>query len=340
MSSSLAVATTVWWLPSTWPRRVFAHWCSNAGPFVGGACVTETFAPGFRASTGAYVLSMLREAIWRDCRLAERGLVVDPAGPSLHVFDDGGHLYVDDDLDVTAKNIAEFSEHDAKALLDFEADLGAIGALVTPMIDWAPPSARLRTTGLRAITRLGLHAFKHRREVLDAGHLFATSATQLLDQYFESEQVKAAFGWHAINDSVLGPSDPGTAYVLLHDHASEDTGAGVRSWGFVRGGIGRVTELLADAAVEAGAVVRTDCEVAEILVRDGRAHGVRLVDGSMIEANVVLSNADPRRTFIELLPDRDIADCLRGRDPRLSDRGYEHEDHAWGLRTSACSRAR
>lgn len=271
-------------------------------PFVGGACVTETFAPGFRASTGAYVLSMLREAIWRDCRLAERGLVVDPAGPSLHVFDDGGYLYVDDDLEVTAQNIAKFSEHDAKALLDFEADLGAIGALVTPMIDWAPPSTRLRTTGVRAITRLGLHALRHRREVLDAGHLFATSATQLLEQYFESEQVKAAFGWHAINDSVLGPSDPGTAYVLLHDHASEDTGAGVRSWGFVRGGIGRVTELLADAAIEAGAVVRTDCEVAEILVQDGRARGVQLVDGSVIEANMVLSNADPRRTFIDLLP--------------------------------------
>ena len=270
-------------------------------PFVGGACVTETFAPGFRASTGAYVLSMLREAVWKDCRLAERGLVVDPAGPSLHVFDRGGHLYVDDDLAVTARNIAEFSTHDAHALEAFEADLGAIAGLVTPVIDWTPPSTKLRTTGLRALARLGTHAFRHRGQVIDAGHLFATSATQLLEQYFESEQVKAAFGWHAINDSVLGPSDPGTAYVLLHDHASEETGSGVRSWGFVRGGIGRVTELLAEAAVEAGAEIRTDSEVAEILVRAGRAHGVRLNDGSVLESGVVLSNADPPRTFIDLL---------------------------------------
>ncbi|HVQ86647.1 MAG TPA: NAD(P)/FAD-dependent oxidoreductase [Actinomycetes bacterium] len=272
-------------------------------PFVGGACVTETFAPGFRASTGAYVLSMLREAIWRDCRLAERGLVVDPAGPSLHVFDRGGHLYVDDDLAVTTRNIAEFSEHDATALQAFEEDLGAIAGLVTPMIDWTPPSTKLRTTGLRALARLGSHALKHRGQVIDAGHLFATSATQLLEQYFESEQVKAAFGWHAINDSVLGPSDPGTAYVLLHDHASEETGAGVRSWGFVRGGIGRVTEMLADAAIEAGATIRTDSEVDEILVRAGRAYGVRLADGSVLTSGTVLSNADPQRTFLDLVPE-------------------------------------
>lgn len=271
-------------------------------PFVGGACVTESFAPGFRASTGAYVLSMLRESIWRDCRLAERGLVVDPAGPSLHVFNDGSHLYVDDDLAATARNISEFSSRDALALPRFEADLAEIAGFVNPMIDWTPPSTSLRTTGLRGMVRLGAHAAKHRRQVLSAGHLFATSASQLLEQYFESEQVKAAFGWHAINDSVLGPSDPGTAYVLLHDHASEETDAGVRSWGFVRGGIGRVTELLAEAAVDAGAVIRTDTEVSSIEVEAGRATGVLLADGSRIAASTVLSNADPHRTFLSLLP--------------------------------------
>ena len=272
-------------------------------PFVGGACVTESFAPGFRASTGAYVLSMLREAVWQDFRLAERGLVVDPAGPSLHCFDDGSHLYVDDDLAATARNISEFSERDAVALARFEADLAQIAGLVTPMIDWTPPGDGLRSLGARAATRLARHALKHRDEALAAGQLFATSATQLLDQYFESEQVKAAFGWHAINDSVLGPSDPGTAYVLLHDHASEDSTAGVRSWGFVRGGIGRVTELLADAAREAGAEIVTDAEVSEVLVEAGSAVGVRLADGSELRAPRIVSNADPHRSFLKLLPD-------------------------------------
>jgi len=275
-------------------------------PFVGGACVTETFAPGFRASTGAYVLSMMREAIWRDCKLAERGLELDPAGPSLHVFNDGSHLYVDDDLAETARNISEFSDADARGLERFEADLGEIAGLVTPMIDWTPPSTSLRSTGLKAFARLGMHTARHRKEVLAAGQLFATSATQYLEQYFESEQVKAAFGWHAINDSVLGPSDPGTAYVLLHDHASEDTGAGVRSWGFVRGGIGRVTELLAEAAVEAGAEIRTDTEVSEVVVERGRATGVRLADGTVLNASRVLSNADPKRTFLGMVPDGEL----------------------------------
>jgi phytoene dehydrogenase-like protein len=246
---------------------------------------------------------MLRESIWRECRLAERGLVVDPAGPSLHAFDDGSHLYVDDDLTVTARNISAFSDHDARGLERFEADLAEIAGLVTPMIDWTPPSMKVRTTGVRALARLGKHTLRHRRQVLSAGQLFATSATQLLEQYFESEQVKAAFGWHAINDSVLGPSDPGTAYVLLHDHASEETDAGVRSWGFVRGGIGRVTELLAEAAVEAGAEIRTDSEVSEVLVEGGRATGVRLDDGSVLTASTILSNADPQRTFLGLVPE-------------------------------------
>ena len=271
-------------------------------PFVGGACVTESFAPGFRASTGAYVLSMLREPIWRDFALVERGLVVDPAGPSLHCFDDGSHLYVDDDLSVTEKNIAAFSSRDAAALARFESDLASVAGLVTPMIDWTPPGDGLRSLGAGPAWKLAMHALRHRGEALAAGQLFATSATQLLEQYFESEQVKAAFGWHAINDSVLGPSDPGTAYVLLHDHASEDATAGVRSWGFVRGGIGRVTELLAEAAREAGAEILTDAEVSEITLEGDTAVGVRLTDGTMLRSGRVVSNADPQRSFLHLLP--------------------------------------
>ena len=190
-----------------------------------------------------------------------------------------------------------------------------IAGLVTPMIDWTPPGEGLRSLGARPALRLALHALKHRDEALAAGQLFATSATQLLEQYFESEQVKAAFGWHAINDSVLGPSDPGTAYVLLHDHASEDATAGVRSWGFVRGGIGRVTELLADAAREAGAEILTEAEVSEVTVEAGAAVGVRLVDGTELRASRVVSNADPHRSFLRLLP--------RGALPRVFESAVE-----------------
>ena len=145
--------------------------------------------------------------------------------------------------------------------------------------------------------------------------MFGTSATQYLSEFFGDDRVLSAFGWHAINDSIAGPSTPGTAYVLLHDHAAEQAGGGIRQWGFVRGGIGRVTEAMADAAREAGATVRTEAPVERIVVEQGRAVGVGLAGGERIRAGRVLSNADPKTTFLdlvgqELLPER-FAAALR-----------------------------
>ena len=125
-------------------------------------------------------------------------------------------------------------------------------------------------------------AARHRALIADATFLFGTSATQYLREWFSSDQVLAALGWHAINDSTAGPSTPGTAYVLLHDHASEQAGGGIRKWGFVRGGIGRLPEAMADAAREAGAEIRTEAPVERILVEGGRATGVLLADGEEI----------------------------------------------------------
>ncbi len=207
---------------------------------VGGCCVTEEFAPGFRASTGAYVVSMLREPIWRDLRLAERGVHVDPAGPSLNVYGDGAALHVDDDVGETQREFARFSEADAAALPAFETELGQLAELISPLIDTTPPDAGgRRPRDLARLAKLGLRAARRRRLIDDASFLFGTSATQYLAEQFSSEHVMAALGWHAINDSGAGPSTPGTAYVLLHDHASEQAAGGIRQWGFVRGGIGK-----------------------------------------------------------------------------------------------------
>ena len=145
---------------------------------------------------------------------------------------------------------------------------------------------------------------------MDLAFLFTTSATQFLAERFESEHVMAALGWHAINDSVAGPSTPGTAFVLLHDHASEETGGGPRAWGFVRGGMGRVTEMMADAAREAGAEVRTGAEVERIITANGRATGVALTSGEELHAPRVLSNADPKRTFLGLVDEARPSGCV------------------------------
>jgi phytoene dehydrogenase-like protein len=188
---------------------------------VGGCCVTEEFAPGYRASTGAYVISMLREPVWRDMRLAERGIVIDPAGPSLYGFPDGERLLLGEDIPASQEEIRRFSAADARALPEFEAALGRLAEIVGPMMDMTPPDpARVRPGDLPALLQLAGTARRHRAEVNDALYLFATSCTQYLGEFFESEVVKAAMGWHAINDSIAGPSTPGTAYVLLHAHAA------------------------------------------------------------------------------------------------------------------------
>jgi phytoene dehydrogenase-like protein len=269
---------------------------------VGGCCVTEEFAPGFRASTGAYVVSMLREPIWRDLRLAERGVHVDPAGPSLNVYGDGAALHVHDDVGETQQEFARFSEADAAALPAFETELGQLAELISPLIDTTPPDAGgRRPRDLARLAKLGLRAARRRRLFDDASFLFSTSATQYLAERFSSEHVMAALGWHAINDSGAGPSTPGTAYVLLHDHASEQASGGIRRWGFVRGGIGKVTEAMADAAREAGAEIRTGAPVESVLVEDGRAVGVAFEGGEQVRADRVLSNADPKTTFLDLV---------------------------------------
>src|SRR6478672_8735832 len=259
-------------------------------PIVGGACVTEEFAPGFRASTGAYVLSMLRQSIWQDMRLAERGLTVSPAGPSLNLFPDGTTFLLDDELDRTVEETRRFSPRDARRLAAFEAGLGELAAAIGPLFDTTPPDP----------------AAMHPRDLL------GTSVSQYLDEWFESDHLKASLGWHAINDSVAGPGTPGTAYVLLHDHAAEDAGGGIRRWGFVPGGIGEVTRMMADAAREAGAEIRTESPVARVLVDGGAATGVELESGEVIEASTVLSNADPKHTFLTLCDEADLPERFLG----------------------------
>jgi phytoene dehydrogenase-like protein len=280
---------------------------------VGGACNTEEFAPGFRASTGAYVLSMLRESIWRDMDLVRRGIVVDAAGPTLNVYPDGAHYELGDDMARTVEETRRFSERDARALPVFEDHLASLAEAVLPAFEWTAPDPRMGSIhDVRELAKWGRLGWRHRRKVQDLAFLFTTSVTQFLSERFESEHVKAALGWHAINDSVAGPSSAGTAYVLLHDHASEETGGGVREWGFVRGGMGVLTATMADAAREAGCEIRLEAEVDRVLTSGGRATGVRLASGEELHATRVLSNADPKRTFLGLCDEADLPESFVG----------------------------
>lgn len=268
---------------------------------VGGACVTEEFAPGFRASPGAYVLSMLRPAIWRDLRLVERGVIVDQAGPALHVYPDGSTFELDGDPNRSVEAIHRFSRTDARIYQRFEAKMARVAEVLIPLFDRTAPDPRIGShDDLVELARLGALGVRHRREIAEIAFLFAASAQRYLDEHFESDIVKSALGWESISNTLAGPSTPGTAYGLLHEAASGGAGGGV-GWGFVRGGMGTVTQAMATAAREAGAEIRTGVTVNRVVILDGRAVGVEVQDGSVIEADRVLSNADPRRTYLSLV---------------------------------------
>jgi phytoene dehydrogenase-like protein len=273
---------------------------------VGGACVTEEFAPGFRASPGAYVLSMLRDPVWNDLRLRERGLRIDQAGPSLNVYPDGQTFTLHSDRARTIEQIRPLSRADAAGFGEYEEKLTRIAQSLMPVFDWTPPNPRARSGhDLRALARYGRLGFRYRSDLEDAAFLFTTSAKRFLDEHFENDMLKSALGWESISNTLAGPSTPGTAYNLLHEAASGGSGGGL-GWGFVPGGMGVVTALMAQAAREAGAQIRTSAPVARIATRGGRATGVVLADGEEIQAKRVLSNADPKRTFLTLVAEADL----------------------------------
>jgi phytoene dehydrogenase-like protein len=170
----------------------------------------------------------------------------------------------------------------------------------------APDLAMKKARDWRSAATLVRHAIKRRADVPETARLLTASVSDFLGERFETDIVKVALGWHAINDSLAGPASSGTGYVLLHDHASGDPTGGIRQWGFVDGGIGRVTAAMADAAREAGATIRTGVEVAAIRSKGGRAIGVTLANGEEIDADIVVSNADPKRTFLKMCDEKDL----------------------------------
>jgi phytoene dehydrogenase-like protein len=273
---------------------------------VGGACVTEEFAPGFRASPGAYVLSMPRPDIWRDMRLVARGLKADPSGPSLNIFPDGSQFSLFADTKSSVEAIEPLSKKDARRYPLFEKRLEEVARAILPLADKPPPDPSLRKpTDYPRLAELAWHALRNRAQLSEIAFLFSTSTGGYLDEHFESEELKTALGWESISNTLAGPYTPGTGYHLLHEAASGSAGGGL-GWGFVRGGMGSVTNLMAEAARERGVIIRTDAEVERILTSAGRVTGVALTNGEELRSTTVLSNADPKRTFLGLVDEGDL----------------------------------
>ncbi len=292
---------------------------------VGGCAVTEEIWPGYRVSTGAYLQSLLLEQIVGDLELRRFGYHVEPKDPPFFSpFPDGRHLFMWRDAARTHDEVAKFSTRDAARLPEYEAHLERLAEVVESLLLVSPPEFPPASIGgfldwLKLAAKLrGLSA----KEMAALVRIFTQSASDFLDGWFESPELKVTLATDGVIGANGGPRSAGTAYILLH-HCMGGVGGRRGVWGFVRGGMGAVCEAMAQSARSRGAVVRTGQAVARILVRDNRVRGVVLENGDEIEAKVVASNADSKVTFLRLveerhLPDDFLADIRRFRSEGTS----------------------
>ena len=285
-------------------------------PLVGGAAVTEEVFPGFKFSVFSYVVSLLRPEIIRDLDLPRHGLQILPLESTIVPLDGGDYLGLWSDPDQSRRELARHSPRDAEASQVFGRLMQHMAMAVKPILGMVPPDpASLAPSDLRGLLRLGGHFRSLGAERFHALYkLMTMSSADYLDEWFELDPLKATKAASGIIGTFLGPRSPGSAYVLLHHYMGEIDGA-FRAWGFQKGGTGAISEAIAAAAREAGAEIRTGAAVARVRVRNGRATGVVLESGEEIEAPLVVSGLDPRRTFLDLvepglLPD-EVVEAVR-----------------------------
>jgi phytoene dehydrogenase-like protein len=271
---------------------------------VGGAAVTEEFHPGFRNSTASYTVSLLNPKVIADLNLARHGLriVERPLSNFLPLSDaPGDYLKIGGGLAATQAAVAKFSHRDAERLPAYYAMLEEAATVLRKLALETPPNAGggiaeivPALKSMQAVRRLGLAA---KRNLLA---LFAKSAGDLLDAWFESDALKAAFGFDAVVGNFASPYAPGSAYVLLH-HVFGEVNGKTGQWGHAIGGMGAITQAMAAEARARGVAIDCGVEVAKVLVNDGRAGGVVLKDGREILARAVAANVNPKLLFLDLV---------------------------------------
>ena len=290
-------------------------------PRVGGAAVTEEVWPGYRVSVLSYVVSLLRPAVVRELGLARFGYEVYPLDPAYFMpFPDGRSLFYWEDVNRAAAEVAKFSVHDARALLDYDQAIGRLVQVVRPLLDQAPPNLdRRRPRELGALLGLGRHLLRHRSDLSELADIMTMSVSDFLDQWFEDPAVKGALSPGGVIGAWAGPHSPGTAYVLLH-HRLGEAGGQRGGWGFVKGGMGALSEILASAARSGGAEIRTGARVSQILVAEGRTRGVVLEDGTELRSESVISAIHPRTTLLDLVGRQHLPARLVGEMERYRSR--------------------
>src|SRR3989440_6768965 len=285
----------------------------------GGAATTEApwpDAPDFKVTRLSYVMSLMPPTIINDLELARHGYQIYPMGPYYQAFPEGGSikLYADDAKRNFAE-VAKWSRKDAETMPQWDAWLEGLAEVLGPLLTTVPPNLGSRKPRELADTlRL---AWRHRgldvRTIADVTRLMTMSIADLLDDWFESPQVKGALAVNGVIGTWAGPCEPGTAYVMAH-HSIGDIGDGhLGNWGFQEGGMGAVADAIGSSAREQGATIRTGARVARVLLEGGRAAGVVLDNGEEVHAGVGGTSLHPQTAFLahvgrENLPDDFVSD--------------------------------
>lgn len=278
---------------------------------IGGAAVTEEIFPGFKFSVFSYVVSLLRPEIVRDLDLPAHGLEILPLESTLTPMENGDYLAMWGDHDRTRRELYRHSPKDAEAYDEFGRLMQHMALAVRPILSMIPPDPTSLSPGeLLSMAKLGKHFRDLGEERFHAlFKLMTMSSADFLDEWFETDVLKATKSASGIIGTFLGPRSPGSAYVLLHHYMGDIDGA-FRAWGFAKGGTGAISEAIASAARRFGASIRVNASVDHVLVKNGRAEGVVLESGEEIRAKVVVSGLDPKRTFLGLLDPKELPNEL------------------------------
>src|SRR6266849_3386817 len=274
---------------------------------IGGAACTEEVFPGFKFSVCSYVVSLLRPEIIRDLDLPRHGLEILPLDGTFTPMPSGDYLWRVNDHGKTHREIARHSKLDAEAYDEFGKAMQAMCRFVKPILSMVPPDpATLNPKELMKWLFIGRRFQGMTSEdKYNQVQLMTMSAIDFLDQWFETDVLKATMSASGIIGTFLGVRSPGTAYVLLHHYMGEIDGA-FRSWGFARGGTGAISNAIAAAACKAGVEIRTSAPVARIRSRNGDATGVVLGNGDEVTADMVLSSVDPNLTFLKFIAEHEL----------------------------------
>jgi phytoene dehydrogenase-like protein len=284
---------------------------------LGGAAVTEEVFPGFKFSVASYVVSLMRPEIIQELDLRRHGMEVYPLDGTFTPMPNGDYLWRVDDHAKTHREIARHSQRDADVYEEYAKVMFAMARFVKPVLAMTPPNPdALDFRSLKDLFSLAtdFRRLSHKEKTAFV-RLMTESAADFVEEWFETDVLKATLSASGIIGTSLGVRSPGTAYVLLHHYMGELDGE-FRAWGLVRGGTGGISNAIAAAARAAGVEIRTEAPIAKILVEGNSSKGVVLENGDVIRASVVSSSVDPHLTFLKMVgPDHlpaDFVEDIRG----------------------------